>query len=193
MTKPVLSILIPTVPRRVRTFFPDLLTEIHRQIDATGAKVEVLGLYDNKYKSVGEKRNWLLDMAGAPFLTFVDDDDWIDLDFMSLIPPAVEANPDAHVIVYDQSVTIDDGVGKRCIYGVEYAYTDTPDLWTGLPAHTMTWRTEIARKERFPERNFEEDMAWVKRIVRHVDPAKQVRIPRVLYYYRHNQKITETR
>lgn len=190
-----LSVLIPTVPRRLRTFLPTLMTEIDRQLAETGygAEVEIIALYDNKKVSVGTKRNRLMDMAAGRFLTFLDDDDWIDMDYFGLVVPAIRSNPDAHVIVYDQSCQINGGPGKRCRYGLELEYTDSPHLWTGKPAHTMVWQTAVARKARFPDANFEEDLAWVRIACSHAEVSRQVRIERVLYYYRHDQRTTETR
>lgn len=195
MPNPTLSVLIPTVPSRVTGLFLRLLHEVQRQANLTGEDgVEVLGLYDNKKRSVGAKRNALLDLARGDFLTFLDDDDWVTPDYLPAIRGALAARPDLDVLVYPMLCTIDGGPPKRCVFGVEYPhYADTPSLWSGPPSHTMVWRTELARRERFPDQNFQEDTDWATRMARHVDPARQGRLETVLYHYNFRREVTETR
>lgn len=190
--QPTLSILIPTLYSRLDSF-ARLVREIERQsASAGGLPVEVVALYDNKWSSVGEKRNRLISSAHGTFLSFVDDDDRLSPEYLVEILSVVKDRPDAEVIVFEQMVSIKGRTPKRCVYGVEYKYTETKDLWTGLPAHTMVWRTEVARRAAFPDRNCGEDTAWVKDVCRYVDPAKQVRINKVLYFYDQDPDKTET-
>ena len=60
--KPLLSILIPTVPERAAK-----LSRLLASIDATGesSSREVLTLMDNRLRSIGMKRNALLEIACA--------------------------------------------------------------------------------------------------------------------------------
>lgn len=190
---PLLSVLVATTPRRLDNHFIRTIRELEKQINDNNAYVEIVGLYDNKHRSVGGKRNCLMHSCSGKFLSFVDDDDFVTRDYIHTIYHTLLANPEAHVVVFEQYVFINDGPPKVCKYGVELSYTDSPHLWTGLPAHTMVWRSEIAKSELFPEMSNGEDMDWVRRVAAKVDPAKQVRLDHLLYHYRYNDAVTETR
>ncbi len=193
MPAPLLSILVATTPRRLDNHFIRCIKELEKQVNDCSAHVEIIGLYDNKHRSVGGKRNNLMHASSGTFLCFVDDDDFVTRDYVHTLYHTLLANPDAHVVVFEQYVFINDGPPKVCTYGVELEYTDTPHLWTGKPAHTMVWRSEIAKSELFPEISDGEDTDWVKRVVPKVDISKQVRLNHLLYHYRYNDAVTETR
>jgi glycosyltransferase involved in cell wall biosynthesis len=187
---PLWSILVATVPGRLRTHYPDLIEELHRQVGDHA--VEILGFFDNKRRPVGAKRNGLLQLARGDYVSFVDDDDHVEPDYVLSILAAIrEAAEPPDVICFEHLAWIDGRPAKRCVYGVEYEYTDSGKLWTGKPAHTQCWRREIAVRHAFPETNFGEDVAWVRRASH--DVVRQVRIGRVLYHYYCNQALSETR
>lgn len=191
-TTPMLwSILVPTVPARIRSGqFARCLTMLH---DLTyGEPIEVLGLFDNKQRTVAAKRNALLSLAAGRFFSFVDDDDRVAPDYVTRILQTIRAHPAADVIVYDHEVRIDGGPPKRCVYGIEYDYFETDALWTGKPAHTQTWRTDLVRDVPFPDAyNVGEDVAWVKAASTRVQT--QIRIDAVLYYYDCSWSTSQTR
>lgn len=183
-----LSILIPTVPRRLHSFFPSMVENLQGQIG--DQDIEILGFYDNKRRSVGAKRNSLLQIANGEYVTFIDDDDEVTPDYVSEIMNGIaDSGPD--VVVYDVICTINNGRQQYCRYGVEYEYHEEGDDWYGKPAHTHVWRREIAKQGIFPETNFSEDMNWVKQVWPLV--RQQLRISKVLYHYNFNDAISETR
>lgn len=183
------SILVCTVPSRLTNHLPRLLLDLTRQAD--GFPVEILAFFDNKHRSVGAKRNGLLRLAQGRYVSFVDDDDRIAPTYVTDIIEAIHDRPDADVIVFDSEVRLNGGTPKRCVYGLEYAYTDLPDLWTGRPAHTMVWRRDLVADIAFPESNYGEDFAWVRLAA---SRAKvQARIPKLLYFYDFHEATSETR
>lgn len=193
-----LSILIPTTVRRVGYFCPNLINYLYSQIVEEGAqnKVEILWLGDNYGMTVGEKRNRLLDMAHNKFLAFIDDDDSVSADYISSILKTIDRNPSADAIVFD-CITRDNGKNATLSkYSKRFAYKNTPNpdgigKWFGLVAHTMVWRSSLAKKFQFPDESWEEDMDWVKRANKEIH--NEVRIDKVLYYYRFNSNVSETR
>jgi hypothetical protein len=185
----LLSILIPTVPRRLRSCYPDLLEKLLKQ--AEGHPVEILGLFDNKKRPVGKKRNDLMKLAQGQFLTFIDDDDDVSDDYVSLVVDALSRFPEADCLVFDSMCSVNAETPYKCRYGIEYDYTHTAEWWTGKPAHTMVWKTSIARQGVFPEKNYSEDMEWVQQVWPLV--KVQDRIHKVLYYYNFRSNISETR
>lgn len=185
-----LTILIATVPSRLHTFYPRLMDSINKQISGRD-DVEVIGLYDNKKRSVGEKRNSLLSLAQGQFLTFIDDDDRIADDYIQSIISTIDDNSDADCIVFDCETTIDGGDKHFSKYSIHFEYGRTGDQWRGKPAHTMIWRSDIAKKYLYPDKNYGEDADWVVRAC--ADIKKEVRIDKILYYYDFNNTTTETR
>lgn len=193
------SILIPTVPNRVfkdPKHFLRITAEVMRQIEECKVEdVEVLGFFDNKKRKIGAKRNTLLQAARGKFCAFIDDDDRIAPDYLKTILEHIDANPDAEVMVFEQDAHIIENGGKErfkhCLYSIAYDYVDAVDYWTGLPAHNMVWRTEVAQKHYFPDEQFGEDTDWVKRAVQGV--TKEVKIHKTLYFYDFSTYTTETR
>lgn len=185
----LLSILVPTISGRVGGSFLTLIDKLEKQ--SVGRAVEILGLYDNLVRTVGEKRNVLLQAANGQFLTFVDDDDDIAETYISDICRVIHSNFDADVICFQSFVTINGGPKKLCKYSVQYKYEETEDLWKGLPAHTMVWRSTLAKQFNFPESNYGEDVGWVKQAVKLV--KKEVQIEKQLYFYHFNSRTSRTR
>jgi glycosyltransferase involved in cell wall biosynthesis len=189
-----LSILIPTTTKRCGRFFTSMVENINDQIIKNDRNdIEVLGLLDNYKKTIGEKRNILLNMASGQFVVFLDDDDRITDDFLFEVLYAIDNNNNADCIVYDMMCIIN---GTREIlskFGIEFEYTKgikfdiikqspiTPELWYGKPSHNMVWASRIAKSCIFPNCNTGEDFAWVKQAWPRI--KKQVRIDKTLYYY----------
>ena len=187
-----LSILILSLPSRRKTFLNELLDELEDQA-INYPEVEILVFYDNKKRSVGQKRDGVLSLAKGDYITFIDDDDTITEDYVKSIIDCLNQNPETDCVVYDTICTIDGGAGKHCKYGTEYEYcdTNTEGFWTGKPAHTMVYKRELVRNISFGDAQFGEDMHWVSQawpLITH-----QSRIDKVLYYYKFNSKTTETR
>jgi glycosyltransferase involved in cell wall biosynthesis len=197
MTKPILSLLVLTVPSRVGSYYLTLLKELERQ--SAGKPVEILGLYDNKQRSVGEKRNALLQMAQGEWCAFIDDDDWVAEDYVQKLTDAARAVRDVPakvcVIVFDQTVSVNAKEEKLGKYGVEYYLRfDGMHLWTGRPTHTQCWRTAHAKRFAFPDKTFAEDVEWVAQVSAGLTLQNQYRIEGPpLYRYRFFSDVTETR
>ncbi len=185
------SILVPTVPSRLTSFYPRLITSLQDQVGSR-QDIEILGFYDNKKRSVGLKRNALLNLAQGEFLTFIDDDDRIADDYIESIMNTIYANPTADCIVFDCITTINKTEKTTYSkYSIHYEYTEVGDQWRGKPAHTMVWKSSIAKKHMFPNMSNGEDVNWVVRACREI--KNEVRIDKVLYYYDFNSQSTETR
>ena len=191
---PKLSILIPSVPSR-KTQMIELLDSLENQLLSLGRSndVEILVFYDNKLRTVGAKRNDLLYLAKGEYLAFIDDDDNVSDSYFKMILEVLDTGAEIDCLVFDQICTINDGPEMLCKYGIEYEYNDArpPDTWTGKPAHTMVWKSSLAKEILFKEKNVGEDMDWVHDAS--VRIVNQSRIDAALYYYKFNLAITETR
>jgi glycosyltransferase involved in cell wall biosynthesis len=148
-------------------------------------EVEILGLFDNKKRTVGEKRQDLLNLARGKYLVFIDDDDRISDDYVSEILNAIKNNTDTDCIVFDCICCENNShVKTHCKYGIEFEYghlnCDKKE-WRGKPAHTMVYKSSIAKSHCYESTNYGEDINWVVRACK--DIKHQTRIDKVLYYY----------
>ena len=154
--------------------------------------VELLALFDNKKRSLGDKRNDLLNLARGDYLVFIDDDDRISDSYVDDIINTLNANPETDCVVFDCICSVDGGTPKLCKYGTEFEYGDillnNVIEWRGKPAHTMVYKSSIAKRHMFPSINNGEDVDWVIRACK--DITIQTRIDKVLYWYDANYNTT---
>ena len=200
--KPKWSILVCSIPTRYPFPAGRLWEDLQQQVSKYDSKVELIGLIDNFWRSVGEKRNSLVSMAGGEYISFIDDDDSVGPDYVERILGAIESGSDPDVItwwqrtIHVQKSLHPAGYEELCDYSLDYEYTtmelcDDIGLWRGKPAHTHCWKASIAKKCKFPETDYGEDVAWVKQA--HALASTEVKIPKVLTTYRFDAENSETR
>lgn len=184
-----LSILIATVPSRIEYFYPSIMKQLLDQTEEY-KDIEILALFDNKKRSIGKKRQEMINIAQGEYIVFVDDDDRIAKDYIKSIMTALYNNLKIDVVVFNQICTINGGKGMLCKYGIEFEYgkINGGSEWRGKPAHTMVWRSDIVKKHKYSDRGNGEDIEWVKRASK--DIKTQVRIDKTLYYYDANYSTT---
>jgi hypothetical protein len=171
------SVLILSIPTRfdvVKPLFEKLLNQIGDRDD-----VEILSLVDNKSLHIYEKRNELLDIARGSHIAWLDDDDDITDDYIDKITQAIENNPSADVISFNQTCYLD---GKKALVFAKMGnpqnevmldpynpskYKDT----LRLPWHWCVWKASLAKSEEFRERYAHgtlqqsyEDLDWLNRL-----------------------------
>lgn len=179
--EPILSILVPSIPRRVETGRLQKILEILEH-QAAGNPVEVLCLIDNKTRSIGLKRQALLDIARGKFVAFVDDDDRVSEDYVSKILECAAANPDADCIVFDQHAILNDDAPRLVRHGIEFENTELNETGaTRKPWHVMAYARRIAQQCHFPDASYGEDWYWVRQAYPLI--KKQARIDAVLHAY----------
>jgi glycosyltransferase involved in cell wall biosynthesis len=195
--KPILSILTPSVPSRIANFsdiynaYPGpLLKLIEKLEDQIGTlNVEHLILTDNKRRSVGAKRQALLEMARGEYVSFVDDDDTVSDDYIQELLPRCQSGPD--VVTFEQAAIIN-GVEGQITFDAA-SKVDEPWRAGGIakrrPWHVCAWRRDLALCGVFTEKNYGEDADWVNQVAPLV--RTHLHIPKVLHYYLHDSKMTE--
>ncbi len=187
----LLTILIPTVPSRLNYFYPRLMNHLVNQIEPKYKDVvELISFFDNKKRSIGRKRQEMIDLAQGKYLVFIDDDDRIADDYVETVINELNNNIDVDVLVYNCICRVNGGHEKLCKYGIEFEYGDIMGgrEWRGKPAHTMVWKSSIVKKHRYADKVHGEDIEWVVRASK--DIKTQVRIDRVLYWYDANYATT---
>lgn len=188
---PLLSILTPACWERVERC-QHLVQDIAAQIPAPWT-VEHLVLYDNRHRSIGLKRQSLLEAARGDFIAFVDDDDAVSPDYVASLLKAIQQHPEAHVITFEQDACYNGKFFKVIFqHGAkdQNLILDGPDdqqLIRG-PWHVCAWRRERIRHCQFLDCNYGEDAAWVKQARLHVTQAHH--IPKVLHTYHHDARTT---
>lgn len=186
------SILTPAVPSR----FSQVMALSKIISDQIGNDpVEHLVLLDNKRRTVGEKRDALLRAAHGKYIAFVDDDDMISHDYVSLILQATRKNPD--VITFQQQATVDNYIAI-----IDFKIGNEDEEFKGIRLdeipiplvkrnawHVCAWRRLLAIQSHFPAINYGEDLAFAKPLRDMAESEEH--IPKILHYYRHSSKTTE--
>jgi glycosyltransferase involved in cell wall biosynthesis len=178
-----LSILVPTVPSRIELFYVKLMKELLRQIEPYKNDIELIAFFDNKKRSIGKKRQEMINLSQGEYIVFIDDDDRISENYISEIMIKLYENPDADCVVFDSICRLDGGIEKLCKYGIEFEYGYINDglEWRGKPAHTMVYASNIVKRHEYTDMGCGEDFNWVKRA--YLDIKNQIRIDKILYYY----------
>lgn len=181
-----LSILIPSVPQRLPEL-TGLLEEL--EIQTKNKPVEILVAMDNKKRSIGAKRNQLLEQAQGNYVAFIDDDDLIKPNYVAALLEAIEHNPRTDCIVFDVEVRLDGSMDRICKYDKNYTYGQDSRYYYHKPNHLMCYARRVAIKHQFADPSYGEDDEWAERSS--VDIERQTRIDEVLYVYDWKQKASD--
>jgi glycosyltransferase involved in cell wall biosynthesis len=194
--KPLLSILTPTIRGREKQ-----LAALQDKIQAQRAElcqpwknantwpscVEHLVLCDDKTRSIGAKRQALVDIARGEYIAFVDDDDDISDDYVASLLQAIETGAD--VITFRQRA-IYNGLESEVHFGVNNQ--DGPFNPGGItlraPWHVNAWKREKVADCLFSESNYGEDIVWCIQARARIRTAHH--IDRVIHTYRHDAATT---
>jgi hypothetical protein len=190
MKPPLLSILTPACWNRVEQG-----RALHEKlIHQPGfSHIEHLVLYDNRARSIGMKRQALLNSARGDFIAFVDDDDDVSEDYVTRLIEAITQHPEADVITFDQAAiyngkpfTVHFQLGAKD----DKLILDGPDhqCITRGPWHVCAWRRTKIRHCQFLDTNYGEDAAWVAQARQHVTRAHHINA--ILHTYRHDARTT---
>ena len=181
-----LSILICGLVSRNDTYAL-LINELSKQYN--GSEVEVISLTDSGEKTIGEKRNILLNQAKGEYVCFVDDDDMISKDYILKILTALESNPDCcsllGVITWNGE---NPELFEHSIKYKEYKTTENPIMYERYPNHLNVIRSSIAKQFKFPETNHGEDTDWATAINKSGLLKTEAYIPGIIYHYQYKQK-----
>lgn len=181
-----LSILICSLAEREKTL-SELLNYLSPQlIDG----VQVLINSDGGKKSVGQKRNELIESATGEYITFIDDDDLVSNDYIPLILEAIKTNCD--VIGIHLLMTYDNDPETECrtYHSLKYKTwwdEDDPDRpnrrrYFRNPNHLNPVKREFALATKFPEISHGEDHNYSKRLLPLLNTEFYIEKP--IYYYK---------
>ncbi len=200
MTPPLWMICIPTVPTRAASL-QRLLHRLLPQVAEWSGAVQVVGWLNAGEPRLAEIRDAMMDgaaAAGAEYVSFLDDDDMVSIDFVQRIMVAMfqqGASPDhvgfqveywkdgkflgfvEHSLKHRKWGMKRDALGQ--VVKNEYGYVDLVRDFT----HIDPIRTELAAQGRFSQarRHQAEDRVWCRQIRGLL--KTEAYIPRPLYQY----------
>jgi glycosyltransferase involved in cell wall biosynthesis len=176
---------MPTIDGR-KEQFSRLYEKLGKQIaeNSLSSEVEILYFLDNKEHSLGFKRNKLIEMAKGRFVAFVDDDDDVSEDYVSLICRAIEENPDIDCIGIKGIITFAGKNPRVFIHSLKYRkYFSKGGIYFRPPYHLNPIKREIACKYQFEDISYSEDIDWALRICRDRALQKEYFINKAIYFY----------
>jgi len=189
LSKPLLSILVATVPNRIPEPASSLFAELCRQ--ALGRPAEVLLLGDNRARTLGEKMDALLSLARGVYTVFVDDDDTVSESYLKVLLTAIALDPIVDVINYDVRVTLEDG--SEAIVRPSLLNPNEEFKPGGIvrrkPLQTSVWRADLSKSSRWGVGQYNVDAAWAAPLWDRATTERN--IPEVLYHYRRHIIATE--
>lgn len=175
--------MTPTIPGR-ESQVQALQAKISKQHNG---EVEHLVLCDNRSRSIGEKRQALLDIAKGQYVAFVDDDDDVEPLYVEMILNAIQRNPDVitfrQCAIYngtesDVHFRLGQGDGRFNANGITQR-----DAW-----HVNAWKRELVKDCKFLSVNYGEDKAWA--IQARQLAKREEHIPFILHTYDHDAACT---
>ena len=184
MTAPLWSVLTPTLSSRQAKFLA-LMAVLLPQAEADG-RVEVVALHNDGAYSIAEYRQALLEDARGGYVSFVDDDDLVEPDFVPAVTAAMEGGPD-YVAFQHAYYSNGNREPRPVVTGIQYEHWhDTAEAMIRGVTHINPVRAAIARQADFrrPSEGRLEDVSYVEQ----VSPLlkTQADVGRILYHYRHD-------
>lgn len=158
------SILIPTLETRVN-FLYRVYTNLEGQIKRHGLEneIEILLHQDKGKKTIGQKRNELIQRAKGKYISFVDDDDNVTAFYINTIYNALQQDKDCVKLI--GLMTTDGRNQKRFTHSLKYrTYFEQNKEYFRPPNHLNPIKKELAEKFSFLEKNFGEDTDWAMRL-----------------------------
>ena len=181
-----LTVLIPAIPSRWEKF-----QKIFTKLDKQATKdVEILGLIDNKKRSIGAKRDALKTLVNGEYMCYVDDDDDVSDDFIKEILKGIKGNPD--VIAFQQRAIIGDMEGV-----IDFDLSNDNEQFTPnkvtkrKPFTCCAWKSSIGKVVKFPDLMYGEDAGWLEFMWQ--ISKTQYKIDKILHTYIFDPKITEAK
>lgn len=180
---PTLSILIPSIYERIESHLIPLISKI-----GNPDFVEVLTFSDNKYRSIGAKRQALLNISQGRYIMFLDDDDDIEQGAIDEILRGCETGVD--VITWKQRVLINDDPERLLIFKFGHTINEEPaEEFTRPPWHVCAWRRDVVKNCTFSDSMYGEDWHFSEQANR--EAKTSFHIDKILTTYRFDNKITQ--
>ena len=129
--------------------------------------MEILDFLDSREHTIGAKRNWLLDRARGEFVAFVDDDDDVSERYVDLIRHAIEDHPEIDCVGIKGTISFRGRIERTFVHSIRFRdYRSRGGTYQRPPYHLNPIRREIARRYRFADVSYSEDVDWAMMMCR---------------------------
>lgn len=150
----------------------------------------------------GNARNIGMDKATGDFITFIDNDDWVEVTWLEQIDKVLADNPDINCVIYDYYIKSETSQSvSHSMYKGKGGIISLSDCMVFARNHTVGkfYKLSDCRREqiRFPELRRCEDVAFVCRAIEACKTVYYLNIPLYYYYQRptslsNNKKMDES-
>lgn len=162
-TLPTLDILIASVNARHDQLVA-LLDHLAPQLEPFDGRARVLVNRDDAVAPVGAKRNQILLAATAEYVAYVDDDDWVDDDYVGRVMEALVERPD--VIGFKLRYLVDGAEMKPAIHSItNVGWDEKPDHYARSLTHLNPLKRKLALRGLPFQPGFGEDRDWAERVM----------------------------
>ena len=188
MTRRMLSILVVTLKSR-RTLREALLRSLAQQA-ARFSDVEVCTEEDAGELPSGAKRNRLIHRCRGKYFAFVDDDDMVAPDYVASLHGRCTRGPDVVTFRLLRRAGGGKEVQSLSIYNCDHR--PLPDGTAGMHAnHLCAWKRTLGNRLCFPPiLGYNDDVFWYKGLLATGLVKSEIHVPRVLYEYRYDPRLT---
>lgn len=181
-----LSVLVPTIPSRGE-LLSRLLAILAPQVTP---EVEIIINMDSGAKTIGDKRNSLLRAAEGEYVSFIDDDDLVSVDYVPQLMVGIRQGVD---VVSIRGLYFENGVQKGITLDKPY------QAWRTIPGdgtliflrgvqHLDAIKREIAQSVKFENRAWGEDSIWSKTLEMKFPNLTSYQVPTDVYFYYYDSR-----
>ena len=179
----ILSILIPSTPNR-ETMLASLISNLDNQIDKLWLwdEVEILVEMDSYEKTIGEKRNALLDKVDSKYLCFIDSDDRVAENYLQQLMLGIMLDFDCCSL--NGVITTNGSNPRTFIHSLKYnSWFEENNIYYRPPNHLNCIKSETAKQFKFPQTNTGEDKDWSMQIAESGLLKTEYEITETIYFY----------
>ena len=193
--QPLLSILMPTIPSR-KNVFNVLHSELINQREAIEGgceSVEILIDDSERFleggKSIGQKRDSLVQRASGKYLCFLDDDDWVFPNYLMELSNACLGGYDSYTFNLLYFCNFFTSIIEMSFENKENEQVKPDGIIKRTIWHICPILSSIAKTERFQSINYDEDWRWLKLIIPKIKTS--VHLDMILHQYNDFSKSSE--
>lgn len=147
--------------------------------DAYAEKDKRIRVIHRNCGNIGAGRNTGLDAAKGEFITFIDDDDWAEPDFLEFLKALlIESNADVAICG-----AADKAFDEKCVMTPEQALIEL--MWRkkyNMAFPTKMFRREMMEKLRFPEEGSYDDIALMYKLLANAQKVAYHGLPKYTFY-----------
>lgn len=148
-------------------------------VDAYAEKDKRIRVIHRNCGNIGAGRNTGLDAAKGEFITFIDDDDWAEPDFLEFLKALlIESNADVAICG-----AADKAFDEKCVMTPEQALIEL--MWRkkyNMAFPTKMFRREMMEKLRFPEEGSYDDIALMYKLLANAQKVAYHGLPKYTFY-----------